>query len=678
MNELLNRIQSALGDAYAVETELPAGGMSRIFLALEASLNRKVVVKVLPPEFSSEVSAARFRQEVELLARLQHPHILPILATGSRGDLLYYVMPFVAGESLRHRLATEGALPIEDAVRILSEMADALGFAHTAGVLHRDIKPENILLEGRHAVLADFGVARALQASAGGDRLTATGLSVGTPGYMSPEQMAGDAVDARAEVYALGVVGYEMLTGKPPFEGPTAQAVLTAHLTTPPLPVREVRPEVPVHVSQAIARALSKQPEQRFLNAAEFGEALAGHHAHADAPVLGRGTTRRRVLLAVAAAAVLASAAWLITRAGAGRIDATTLLALRTAADSGRLDQLAFLADSAGIPADHRSLRGLGAVVTGSLTIATDPAGVEVELSRVGPIETFAGRPFRAVGRTPIQNLALIAGEYSIRLVAPGRPPRYVLAFVAPGATASVEASLPPADSAVDGFVPVEAGPSPVGGAVEPYLIGRHEVTNEEYLRFVAAGGYRDPAYWPATLLVAARRIPWADAIETFVDRSGLPGPRTWESGKYPAGKADHPVAGVSWYEASAYARWSSGSLPTVAEWWRAAHGDTLQVFPWGVEGASAHRRANLEGVSTTPVGQFPLGVSRFGVMDMAGNVREWLADSVPDSPRRLAAGGSWQDPLYMAMADAAHTERFDPAYSGDGLGFRIVRRRSP
>jgi hypothetical protein len=157
-------------------------------------------------------------------------------------------------------------------------------------------------------------------------------------------------------------------------------------------------------VSQAIARALSKQPEQRFLNAAEFAVALGGWPAPSDAPVVRRATTRRRVLLAVAAAAVLASAAWLITRAGKSGVDATTLLALRTAADSGRLDQLAFLADSAGIPADHRSLRGLGVVVTGFLTIATEPSGVEVDLSRVGPIETFAGRPFRAVGRTPIQN----------------------------------------------------------------------------------------------------------------------------------------------------------------------------------------------------------------------------------------------------------------------------------
>ena len=274
--DLQARLQAVVGDSYRIEKELGGGGMSRLFLAIEASLHRQVVIKLLPPEFASEVSATRFRQEMEVTAHLQHTNILPVLTAGARDDLLFYVMPFVSGESLRHRLTREGKLPVADAVRILHEVADALSHAHAEGVIHRDVKPENILLLGSHAVLTDFGVARALAEARSGGRLTDTGLALGTPGYMSPEQAAGERnIDARADVYALAVVGYEMLAGTPPFAGPTAQAIIAAHLTATPKPLTDVRPETPPAVANAIAQALAKDPNARMRTVAEFRDAIS-------------------------------------------------------------------------------------------------------------------------------------------------------------------------------------------------------------------------------------------------------------------------------------------------------------------------------------------------------------------------------------------------------------------
>ncbi len=283
--------------------------MSRLFLAEESSLHRQVVIKVLPPEFTSDVSTARFEQEIQLAAHLQHPNILPVLAAGAREDLLYYIMPYVTGESLRHRLTREGKLPIPDAMRIIHEVADALAYAHAEGIIHRDIKPENILLEENHAVLTDFGIARALAETRSGGRLTDTGISVGTAGYMSPEQAAGERhIDARADVYALAVVGYEMLAGQPPFEGPTAQAVLAAHLSKPPRPLAELRAETPPEIAAAIARALAKAPAERFHTAAEFRDALL-LPARPERPA-------RRVSLAlgIAIAALLVASAAVVVR----------------------------------------------------------------------------------------------------------------------------------------------------------------------------------------------------------------------------------------------------------------------------------------------------------------------------------------------------------------------------
>jgi serine/threonine-protein kinase len=275
--DLLARLQAAVGDTYRVEKELGGGGMSRLFLATESSLHRAVVIKLLPPEFTSEISTARFKQEFELAAHLQHPNILPVLTAGARDGLLFYVMPFVAGESLRHRLTRQGKFPVADSIRILNEVADALAHAHAEGVIHRDIKPENILLEGGHAVLTDFGVAKVLAESRSGGRLTESGFALGTPGYMSPEQAAGESdVDARADIYALAVVGYELLAGFPPFGGSTAQAVIAAHLTATPKPLTDVRSDTPPHVADAITRALAKDPRVRLRTAAEFRDALEG------------------------------------------------------------------------------------------------------------------------------------------------------------------------------------------------------------------------------------------------------------------------------------------------------------------------------------------------------------------------------------------------------------------
>ena len=278
MADLLTALRDIFGDQFRVDVELTGGGMSRLFLATDHALGRKVVIKILPPELTSEMSSARFKRESGLTAHLQHPHILPVIAAGEREGLLFYIMPFISGESLRARLQREGQLPILDATRLVREVADALAYAHGQGVIHRDIKPENILLQGSHAVLADFGIAAALDSSPGqtaGERLTATGMSLGTIGYMAPEQAVGEkGVDARADIYALGVVLFEALAGRPPFEGANVQAIFAAHLTQRPPPLDDLRAETPPGVVAAVARALEKSPADRFQTAAELRDAL--------------------------------------------------------------------------------------------------------------------------------------------------------------------------------------------------------------------------------------------------------------------------------------------------------------------------------------------------------------------------------------------------------------------
>src|SRR5512141_2155051 len=232
MPTTLEQLSTALADRYRIERELGAGGMATVYLAHDLRHDRKVALKVLRPELSAILGAERFLHEIKTTANLQHPHILPLHDSGEADGLVYYVMPYVEGESLRDRLNREKQLPVEDAVRIAREVADALEYAHQHGIVHRDIKPENILLHGGHAMVADFGIALAASRSDGGSRMTETGMSLGTPHYMAPEQAMGEReITPRADIYALGCVLYEMLAGEPPFMGPTAQAIIARVMT---------------------------------------------------------------------------------------------------------------------------------------------------------------------------------------------------------------------------------------------------------------------------------------------------------------------------------------------------------------------------------------------------------------------------------------------------------------
>ncbi len=292
MSDSVHRLSLALADRYRIERELGQGGMATVYLAEDVRHHRKVAVKVLHPELSAVIGSERFLKEIELTANLQHPHILPLFDSGAADGLLYYVMPFVEGETLRTRLTREKQLPIADAVRIASEVASALDYAHRRNVIHRDIKPENILLHDGRALVADFGIALAV-VQAGGSRMTQTGMSLGTPQYMSPEQAMGEReISARSDLYALGCVAYEMLTGEPPFTGPTAQAIVARVMTEEPRPIAPQRNTVPPHVEDAVLIALAKLPADRFATAAEFAAALEAEGSTRRLQTSARRATR--------------------------------------------------------------------------------------------------------------------------------------------------------------------------------------------------------------------------------------------------------------------------------------------------------------------------------------------------------------------------------------------------
>jgi TolB-like protein/tRNA A-37 threonylcarbamoyl transferase component Bud32 len=329
--ETIDRVRAAFAQSYAVEREVGQGGMATVYLARDLKHNRQVALKVLRPELAAAMGGDRFPREIQIVAQLSHPHILPLHDSGEMGGFLYYVMPFVEGESLRQKLKREGHLPLPEAVRILREVTDALAYAHEHGFIHRDIKPDNVMLSGRHAIVTDFGVAKAVSA-AGGQKLTTVGVALGTPAYMSPEQAMGETdVDHRSDIYAVGALAYEMLTGEPPFDRATAQAILSAHVLDEPEDVTEKRANVPPVLGELIMRCLQKDKADRWQSAEEMLPLLetaatpSGGMTPTDTRPLKaargrRRTTSRRWVVGSVAAAIVAVAGfggWMALHSGA-------------------------------------------------------------------------------------------------------------------------------------------------------------------------------------------------------------------------------------------------------------------------------------------------------------------------------------------------------------------------
>ena len=325
-SDLQTQLQHALGDAYRITRELGGGGMSRVFVATEKELDRQVVIKVPPPTIAAAMNVSRFRREIQLAARLNHPHIVPLLSAAANDDLLYFTMPFIEGESLRARLLRSKQLPVQAAVRILRDVAEALSYAHSRNVVHRDIKPENIILSGNHALVLDFGVSKALTSATSDNpetesQLTSLGVALGTPAYMAPEQAIADPdVDRRADIYALGIVGYEMLSGRSPFGGMTPQQTLAAQISSRPAPLGDLRSELPPGLSAIIMRCLAKNPADRWQSADDLNVALepysvaSGANTPSDlAPVSAPRFTRNQLMAGVAA--LIAVVAIMITAA---------------------------------------------------------------------------------------------------------------------------------------------------------------------------------------------------------------------------------------------------------------------------------------------------------------------------------------------------------------------------
>jgi hypothetical protein len=662
---------------YRVISHLGTGGMGTVWLAEDTKLHRRVALKFLQAGTApGEEPAERLLREARAASTLDHPHIATIYEVGEFEGQPFIAMAYYQGETLAERLG-RGPLPIAETVRIVAQVADALSAAHAAGIVHRDLKPSNLMLttSGQVKVL-DFGIATLASTDAETmARLTGPGSTVGTAAYMSPEQAAGEDVDWRSDLWSLGVVAREMLTGRPVFGGTNVLAVMHAVMTTKPEPIRTMRPDVTSELEEIIARTMARDRNARTIAAGDVRDLAASCLARLSsgvAPAAGWSATQGRVWIAVAVTTVVVlggAVTWLargnakvrwareqalpeiIRLAGADQFDA----AFRLAQEARR-----YIPDDPLLAEQIRS-------VARPATIQSEPSGAEVSYRPYGRPE----EPWRPLGRTPIKDAHVPRGlqHWKAELngfdvaeeVGPGpfSLPRFYFKLVPRGQAPAGMVRMVSSAEPFQLFIPGLDHLPPV--RLPDYWIDQREVTNRDFQRFVDDGGYRRAELWREPFVKDGRPVAFHGAVALLVDTTGKPGPATWEQGKYPAGQDDYPVTGVSWYEAAAYARWAGKSLPTIYHWSRAAD----QRLSGNVVPAS-----NFSGKGPLPAGR--VGLTRAGTTDMAGNVKEWCWNS--SAAKRYILGGAWNEPVYMFTdADAQSPFARSPAY-----GFRCMKTDRP
>jgi dienelactone hydrolase len=677
---------------YEIVSPLGAGGMGEVYRARDTRLGREVAVKVLQAQFTADPERLhRFEQEARAAAALNHPNILVLHDMGTHEGAPYIVTELLEGETLRQRLR-EGSIPPAKVVALGVQIAQGLAAAHEKGIIHRDMKPENLFITGDGRVkILDFGLARlrreglmpdeVLTEAPTVDTPTREGSVLGTVGYMSPEQAQGKPVDARSDVFSLGIVLYEMVTGRRPFEGDTNISVISSILRDTPAPITETQPLAPARLDQMVTRCLEKDPGARYPDASTLRDDLAdlGAELSSDARkyVVRRTPARGRLLAAglitaiLAAVAVLFGIRWHLQSERERWVRQEALPKLEAIVDriqrgwEGREAWDAFVlakqidAVAPGNPLVER----LRPKFTTEAWIVSDPPGAEVHARYYDDPDA---EPL-SVGKTPLEHVPYPRGYTRIQLNLPGQSPIDDVfgywAFMGRKTSYKLPApgEVPEGMSLVPGgeFEVVLSGIRATETTAD-FAMDRHEVTNRDFKRFVDAGGYTDPKYWCQPFLDGGRELTLKEALARFTDRTGRPGPAVWEVGSYPKGQDEYPVSGVSWYEAAAYAEWTGKSLPTIFHWNQVA---------FTLASARIVPPANLNGSGPVPVGSTK-SANRFGVSDLAGNVREWAWNASDGGQERLILGGGWNDPDY-AFGDSFAQPAFDRSPTN---GFRCIR----
>jgi len=661
---------------YRIDDRLGEGGMGVVYRAYDTRLHREVALKVLPPEHLADSEyRQRLMQEARAASALNHPNIVTVYEIGSEGGVDFIAMEYVEGPSLAHAIPAKG-LPLARGLDNAIQIAAALAKAHAAGIIHRDLKPANIMLSGDgHIKLLDFGLAwRVPPSESGTAALTPEGEISGTVGYMSPEQVRGLPVNHRTDLFSFGVVLYEVVTGERPFIGSSPMAVCDAILHAPPRDFGDS--PVPGKLKTIIRKLLEKDPANRYRSADQVQQELKA----LESTLVPQRPVRlsRNAWIAVGTVVVLIGllAGWFWRGSLRERwASETATPEITRLADAGEYVKAAALAREAlAVLPDDPTVEKLWMRATGELSIASVPSGADVSF------RSYRGDPnnWKTLGKTPLKKVRVPTDTYVWRLVKPGFAPTFFIGQppgpLPPGFHSSNDLTF---NLRPEGRVPAEmvvvAG-GRVGLAyplayapfaqVNDFLIDRHEVTNEEYKKFVDAGGYQKREFWKQPFVRDGDTVPWEDAVALFSDATGRPGPATWEAGGYPKGREKYPVAGVSWYEAAAYAEFAGKSLPTAYHWTLASQ--SAGYTPLIASGSNFRREG------TQPVGS-ESALSGFGTTDMAGNVKEWCLNEARDA-KRLIMGGGFGEPNYMFN----HTDVQSPWDRRGNFGFRCVKLDSP